>query len=54
VAGTAPAPVAKDAHDKAFFDLQAQRLEGLKNLRDKNLISESEYQQKRTEILQSL
>jgi hypothetical protein len=42
------------ARDKAFFDQQAQRLEGLKNLRDKNLISEAEYQQKRTEILQSL
>jgi hypothetical protein len=48
------APASAVARDKAFFDQQAQRLEGLKNLRDKNLISEAEYLQKRTEILQSL
>lgn len=40
--------------DKIFFEQQAQRLEGLKALRDKDLISESEYQQKRNEILLSL
>ncbi|NVO08036.1 MAG: SHOCT domain-containing protein [Rhodoferax sp.] len=50
----APAPAATAARDKAFFEQQAQRLEGLKNLRDKNLITDAEYQQKRAEILQSL
>lgn len=40
--------------DAAFFNEQAQRLDGLKSLREKNLITEAEYQQKRSEVLQGL
>ncbi len=50
----APAPAATAPRDKAFFEQQAQRLEGLKSLLDKGLISNAEYQQKRSDILQSL
>jgi Short C-terminal domain len=49
-----PLTPAATARDKAFFEQQAQRLEGLKALLDKGLISNAEYQQKRAEILQSL
>jgi hypothetical protein len=48
------APAANPTRDKAFFDQQAQRLEGLKSLLDKGLISNEEYQKKRSEILQTL
>ncbi len=62
-AQAAPVPAAAPARpeaavpptrDKAFFEQQAQRLEGLKSLLNKGLISEAEYQQKRAEILQTL
>ena len=59
-AATTPVPVAPAGapiaavRDKAYFEQQAQRLEGLKALLDKGLISNAEYQQKRAEILQAL
>ncbi len=40
--------------DQAFYDLQYQRLKALKRLRDENLISEAEYQEKREAILKTL
>lgn len=40
--------------DAAFYEAQSQRLKALKRLRDENLISEVEYQQKRGEILKVL
>lgn len=48
------APTTARTRDAAFFSEQEQRLSGLKSLRDKNLITEAEYQQKRGEILQGL
>jgi hypothetical protein len=50
----APAPPARKALDAAAAEDIERRLETLKRLRDKNLISEDEYQQKRKEILQLL
>jgi hypothetical protein len=51
VPGT-PAPAsARPARDAAFFEQQEQRLRALKHLRDENLISEAEYQEKRRRIL---
>ena len=55
----APAPVvapppARKALDAAAADDIERRLETLKRLREKNLITEDEYQQKRKEILQLL
>jgi len=47
----APAPATKD---EAFYEAQAQRLRALKKLRDENLISEAEYQEKREAILKTL
>ncbi len=47
------APAAKP-RDPAFFEEQEQRLQALKRMRDKGLISEEEYQQKRKEILSLL
>ena len=49
-AATAPAR----SPDAGFYDAQAERLKGLKRLREQGLISEEEYQQKRREILQTL
>jgi len=40
--------------DAAFYDEQEFRLKTIKRLRDSNLITEEEYQQKRREILQGL
>ncbi|WP_243294383.1 SHOCT domain-containing protein [Geothrix mesophila] len=40
--------------DQDFYDLQYQRLKALKRLRDENLISEAEYQEKRQAILKTL
>lgn len=37
-----------------FYDLQYQRLKALKRMRDENLISEAEYQEKRGAILKTL
>lgn len=50
----APAPAPASVRDKAFYEQQSMRLEGLKALLDKGLISDAEYQHKRAEILQSL
>jgi hypothetical protein len=51
----APAPPpAPAARDEAFYEAQAQRLRALKKLRDENLISEAEYQEKREAILKTL
>ena len=50
---TAPPPVRKALDAAAAEDIE-RRLETLKRLRDKGLISEDEYQQKRKEILQLL
>ncbi len=52
-AAVAPAAPAR-ARDPAFYEEQELRLKSLKRLRDNNLISEEEYQQKRREILQTL
>ena len=49
----APAP-APAARDEAFYEAQAQRLRALKKLRDENLLSEAEYQEKREAILRTL
>ncbi len=49
-----PAAAPGRARDPAFYDEQEQRLRTLKRLRDNNLISEEEYQQKRREVLQQL
>jgi hypothetical protein len=46
-----PAPTARDS---AFYEAQTQRLKALKRLRDENLISEAEYQEKREAILKTL
>jgi hypothetical protein len=46
-----PAPVARDA---AFYETQTQRLKVLKQLREENLISETEYQERREAILKTL
>lgn len=56
---SAPPPPATAApalrpHDPGFADEVEQRLLTLKRLRDRGLISEEEYQQKRREILQAL
>jgi hypothetical protein len=53
VSGAVPAAPAR-ARDATFADEIEQRLLTLKRLRDKGLISEEEYQQKRKEILQLL
>lgn len=53
-----PAPAATAApqspRSAAFYDEQEQRLATLKRLRDKGLITEEEFQQKRREVLQGL
>ncbi len=49
----AAAPAAA-ARDEAFYEAQAQRLRALKKLRDENLLSEAEYQEKRDAILKML
>jgi hypothetical protein len=51
-AAVAPAP--RRPLDAAGADDIERRLETLKRLRDRNLITEEEYQQKRKEILQAL
>ena len=50
----APSPPARPPLDKAGAEEIERRLETLKRLREKNLITEDEYQQKRKEILQLL
>jgi len=49
-AAPAPAPAAQDEP----YEAKAQRLRTLKRLRDENLISEAEYQEKRAAILKAL
>ncbi|MDP1830443.1 MAG: hypothetical protein Q8K67_00145 [Geothrix sp.] len=50
-----PAPGAPATlRDAAFYEAQAQRLKALKRLRDENLLSEAEYQEKREAILKTL
>lgn len=49
-----PAAAAPPVHDKAWYDQVEMRLEALKRLRDRNLITEDEYQKKRREILDAL
>jgi hypothetical protein len=49
-----PATPARKALDAPAVDDIERRLETLKRLREKNLITEEEYQQKRKEILQLL
>jgi Short C-terminal domain len=46
--------VPQRARDAAYFEEQEYRLRTLKRLRDSNLISEDEYQQKRREVLDKL
>lgn len=46
-----PAPVQRDA---AFYDAQELRLQSLKRLREKDLITDQEYQQKRQDILKDM
>ncbi|MCW7540941.1 SHOCT domain-containing protein [Aquabacterium sp. A7-Y] len=53
-APAAAAPAAPGVRDNRFFEEQEQRLRTLKRLREQNLISEEEFQQKRREILQTL
>ena len=53
VAAPAPAPAARPAAPAPADEIE-QRLLTLKRLRERNLISEEEYQQKRREILQAL
>jgi len=40
--------------DEAFYEAQATRLKALKRMRDDNLLSEAEYQEKRDAILKTL
>ncbi len=40
--------------DAAFFEAQEKRLRALKRMREENLITEDEYQQKRRDVLQGL
>lgn len=49
-----PPPVPQRPRDAGFFEEQEQRLAALKRLREKGLITEEEYQQKRAEILKTL
>jgi len=49
----APGASAKP-RDASFFTEQEQRLRALKRMREENLISEEEYQQKRRDVLQGL
>lgn len=61
VAASTPAPAAPKntpeasaARDAAFYEAQTQRLKALKRLRDENLISDAEYQEKRDAIVKTL
>jgi hypothetical protein len=46
-----PAPAAQDA---TFSEAQIQRLKTLKRLREENLLTEAEYQERREAILKTL
>ena len=47
-------PEASASRNAAFYEAQTQRLKALKRLRDENLISDAEYQEKREAILKTL
>lgn len=49
-----PALPPAGSRDGAFFEAQTQRLKALKRLREENLLSETEYQEKREAILKTL
>jgi hypothetical protein len=52
---TAPATATPaSTRDAAFYEAQTQRLKALKKLRDENLLTEPEYQEKREAILKTL
>ena len=53
-AGTAAPPAPHAEWDPAALERQVQRLKALKRLRDENLITEEEYQEKRRKILDEL
>ena len=53
MAAPAAAPAAPAVRDEHYYAAQEQRLKSLKRLREQDLISEQEYQQKRGEILKS-
>jgi len=50
----APAAAPQRPRDAAFLEELELRLQTLKRLRDRDLITEAEYQQKRREILDQL
>lgn len=50
---TATAPV-RPARDQAFYATQGQRLLGLRQLREQELLSEEEFQRKRQEVIDGL
>lgn len=50
----APRPAARPPRDAAFYEEQEQRLRALQRLRERNLITEEEYQRKRKEIVDAL
>ena len=54
VAPAAPPELASPARDSAFYEAQTRRLKVLKQLRDEDLLSEAEYQEKREAILKTL
>jgi hypothetical protein len=53
-AAGAPRPAARPPRDAAFYEEQEQRLRALQRLRERNLITEEEYQRKRKEIVDAL
>ena len=50
----AGAPRDPKPRDAAYYEAQETRLRALKRLRDENLLTEAEYQQKRRDVLQGL
>lgn len=54
-AGVQPVPEAPAGpRDAAFYEVQRERLKALKRLRDENLITEAEYQDRRAAIVKTL
>lgn len=53
-ASAAAPDVPTGPRDAAFYEAQAQRLKALKKMREENLLTEAEYQQKRDAILKTL
>jgi hypothetical protein len=50
----APAPARTPVANESSYESKAERLRTLKRLRDDNLISETEYQEKREAIMKTL